>query len=134
MLHDEQLFAGIQARIGLYLLVGQRTKFLAAALGEEERAVDDVIRYAIAIPQEAVFRQAEEFGFFVAQQQDIRIIKRFDGLNEATHNSLHARQAAVDLLNIRIFGRFHDQNAHGIIAHSYPSPFRGGCDCSRQCL
>ena len=40
MLHDEQLFAGVQARIGLYLLVGQRTKFLAAALGEEERAVD----------------------------------------------------------------------------------------------
>ena len=46
MLHDEQLFAGVQARIGLYLLVGQRTKFLAAALGEEERAVDDVIRYS----------------------------------------------------------------------------------------
>ena len=87
MLHDKQLFTGIQARIGLYLLVGQRTKFLAAALGEEERAVDDVIRYAIAIPQEAVFRQTEEFGFFVAQQQDIRIFKRFDGLNEATHNT-----------------------------------------------
>ena len=90
--------------------------------------------YAIAIPQEAVFWQTEEFGFFVAQQQDIRIIKRFDGLNETTHNSLHTRQAAVDLLDIRIFGGFHDQNAHGIIAHSYPSPFRGGCDCSRQCL
>ena len=134
MLHDEQLFAGVQARIGLYLLVGQRTKFLAAALGEEERAVDDVIRYAIAIPQEAVFRQAEEFGFFVAHQQDIRIIKRFDGLNETTHNSLHARQAAINLLDIRIFCWFHDQNAHGIIAHSYLSPFRGGCDCSRQCL
>ena len=112
MLHDEQLFAGIQARIGLYLLVGQRTKFLAAALGEEERAVDDVIRYAIAIPQEAVFRQTEEFGFFVAHQQDIRIIKRFDGLNETTHNSLHARQAAINLLDIRIFCWFHDQNAH----------------------
>ena len=112
MLHDEQLFAGIQARIGLYLLVGQRTKFLAAALGEEERAVDDVIWYAIAIPQEAVFRQTKEFGFFVAQQQDIMIIKRFDGLNETTHNSLHARQAAVDLLDIRIFGGFDDQNAH----------------------
>ena len=134
MLHDEQLFAGIQARIGLYLLVGQRTKFLAAALGEEERAVDDVIRYAIAIPQEAVFRQAEEFGFFVAHQQNIMIIKRFDGLNETTHNSLHARQAAVNLFDIRIFGGLHDQNAHGIIAHSYPSPFRGGCDCSHQCL
>ena len=50
MLHDKQLFTGVQARIGLYLLVVQRTKFLAAALGEEERAVDDVIRYAIAIP------------------------------------------------------------------------------------
>ena len=112
MLHDEQLFAGVQARIGLYLLVGQRTKFLAAALGEEERAVDDVIRYAIAIPQETVFRQAEEFGFFVAQQQDIRIIKRFDGLNITTHNSLHARQAAINLHDIRIFGGFDDQNTH----------------------
>ena len=118
MLHDEQLFAGIQARIGLYLLVGQRTKFLAAALGEEKRAVDNVIRYAIAIPQEAVFRQTEELGFFVAHQQDIRIIKRFDGLNETTHNSLHARQAAVDLLDIRIFGGFYDQNTHEIIAHN----------------
>ena len=86
MLHDEQLFAGIQARIGLNLLVGQRTKFLAAALCKEKRAVDNVIRYVIAIPQETVFRQAEEFGFFVAQQQDIRIIKRFDGLNITTHN------------------------------------------------
>lgn len=45
-----------------------------------------------------------------------------------------AGDAAGDLLDIRIFGGFHDQNAHGIIAHSYPSPFRGGCDCSRQCL
>ena len=134
MLHDEQLFAGVQARIGLYLLVCQRAETLTVALCKEKRAVDNVIRYAIAIPQEAVFRQAEEFGFFVAQQQDIRIFKRFDGLNETTHNSLHTRQAAVDLLDIRIFGGFHDQNAHGIIAHSYPSPFRGGCDCSRQCL
>ena len=91
MLHDKQLFAGIQARIGLYLLVGQRTKFLAAALGEEERAVDDVIRYAIAIPQEAVFWQTEEFGFFVAHQQDIVIFKRFDGLNETTHNKTFIR-------------------------------------------
>ena len=83
MLHDEQLFAGVQARIGLYLLVGQRTKFLAAALGEEERAVDDVIRYTIAIPQEAVFRQTEEFGFFVAQQQNIMIFKRCHSYGEA---------------------------------------------------
>ena len=50
--------------------------------------MDNVIRYAIAIPQEAVFRQTEELGFFVAHQQDIRIIKRFDGLNETTHNSV----------------------------------------------
>lgn len=76
MLHDEQLFMGVQARIGLDLLVCQRAETFAAAFGEEECAVDDVIRYAIAIPQEAVFRQAEEFGFFVAQQQDIRIFKR----------------------------------------------------------
>ena len=91
MLHDEQLFAGIQARIGLDLFVSQRAKALAAALGEEERAVDDVIRYAIAIPQEAVFWQTEEFGFFVAQQQDIVIFKRFDGLNETTHNKTFIR-------------------------------------------
>ena len=63
MLHDKQLFTGIQARIGLDLLVGQRTKFLTVALCKEKRAVDNVIRYAIAIPQEAVFQQAEEFGF-----------------------------------------------------------------------
>ena len=94
MLHDEQLFACVKARIGLDLLVGQRTKFLAAALGEEERAVDDVIRYAIAIPQEAVFWQAEELGFFVAHQQDIMIFKRFGGLNETTHNS-----KLLDLVN-----------------------------------
>ena len=112
MLHDEQLFAGIQARIGLYLLVCQRAETLTVALCKEERAVDNVIRYAIAIPQETVFRQAEEFGFFVAQQQDIRIIKRFDGLNITTHNSLHTRQAAINLLDIRIFGGFDDQNAH----------------------
>ena len=67
MLHDEQLFAGIQARIGLDLLVCQRAETLTVALCKEKRAVDNVIRYAIAIPQEAVFRQAEEFGFFVAQ-------------------------------------------------------------------
>ncbi len=82
MLHDKQPFAGIQARIGLDLLVGQRAETFAASLGEEECSMDDVIRYAIAIPQEAVFRQTEEFGFFVAQQQDIVIFKRFDGLNE----------------------------------------------------
>ena len=87
MLHDEQLFAGVQARIGLYLLVCQRAETLTVALCKEKRAVDNVIRYAIAIPQEAVFRQTEEFGFFVAQQQDIRIFKRFDGLNETTHNT-----------------------------------------------
>ena len=86
MLHDKQLFAGIQARIGLDLLVGQRAEALAAALGEEECAVDDVIRYAIAIPQKAVFRQTEEFGFFVEHQQDIRIIKRFDGLNVTAYD------------------------------------------------
>ena len=87
MLHDEQLFAGVQARIGLYLLVGQRTKFLAAALGEEERAVDNVIRYAIAIPQEAVFRQTEEFGFFVAQYDASVCCLSF--AEEGNHHAVH---------------------------------------------
>ena len=87
MLHDEQLFAGIQARIGLYLLVGQRTKFLAAALGEEERAVDDVIRYAVAIPQEAVFRQTEELGFFVAQYDASVCCLSF--AEEGNHHAVH---------------------------------------------
>ena len=53
--------------IGLDLLVCQRAETLTVALCKEKRAVDNVIRYAIAIPQEAVFRQTEEFGFFVAQ-------------------------------------------------------------------
>lgn len=43
MLHDEQLFAGVQARIGLYLLVCQRAETLTVALCKEKRAVDNVI-------------------------------------------------------------------------------------------
>ena len=87
MLHDEQLFAGIQARIGLYLLVGQRAETLTVALCKEKRAVDNVIRYAIAIPQEAVFRQTEEFGFFVAQYDASVCCLSF--AEEGNHHAVH---------------------------------------------
>ena len=107
MLHDEQLFAGVQARIGLYLLVGQRTKFLAAALGEEERAVDDVIRYAIAIPQEAVFWKTEDLGFFVAQQQDIVIFKRFDAFRACSVVCGKSSLILVSNCSLFIFASFH---------------------------
>ena len=81
MLHDKQLFVGIQARIGHDLLVGQRTNFLTAALCKEECAVDNIIRTASGITQEAVFRQTDDFPILITYQQDIRITKRFDGLN-----------------------------------------------------
>ena len=55
MLHDEQLFAGIQARIGLDLLVCQRAETFAAAFGEEECAVDDVIRYQRVVQERVRF-------------------------------------------------------------------------------
>ena len=58
-------------------------------MGKEKRAVDNVIRYAIAIPQEAVFRQPNNFPILVAHQQNCGIFKGGYSLNVAAHNALH---------------------------------------------